>query len=213
MGCRRTEWHIVFIPQIMILLTITVLRNRMAMHSFLTDKLMRVGLNGKSVMPMISGFARARPAIMSSRILRIKKKGCDDLDNTLMSCSARLPVYTMLIAPVFPITKYGGFSTARNGDDGFVSDGVVGPDCIICCQKFIHSTESYFILELPTYRATLEKWPSQWSAKQKYLSGMRQGDHAQYSLALSTWSFRPGCMLSRNKNAPPSEMKAKNGAA
>ncbi len=69
---------LVFVPQIMILFgLITVLEDTgyMARISFLTDKLMRkVGLNGKSVMPMISGFACAVPAIMSARNIENKKE-------------------------------------------------------------------------------------------------------------------------------------------
>ncbi|MCU0395941.1 MAG: ferrous iron transport protein B, partial [Chitinophagaceae bacterium] len=89
----------VFIPQIMILFgLITLLEDSgyMARISFLTDKLMRkVGLNGKSVMPMISGFACAVPAIMSARnIENTKERLLTILVTPLMSCSARLPVFT-----------------------------------------------------------------------------------------------------------------------
>ena len=70
----------VFVPQIMILFgLITLLEDTgyMARISFLTDRLMRgVGLNGKSVMPLISGFACAVPAIMSARTLKTKKNDC-----------------------------------------------------------------------------------------------------------------------------------------
>ena len=71
----------------------------MARISFLTDRLMRrVGLNGKSVMPMISGFACAVPAIMSARNIENRKERLlTILITPLMSCSARLPVYTILI--------------------------------------------------------------------------------------------------------------------
>src|SRR5712672_4829472 len=98
---------LVFVPQIMILFgLITVLEDTgyMARISFLTDKLMRkVGLNGKSVMPMISGFACAVPAIMSTRNIENKKERLlTILITPLMSCSARLPVYTMLIAVAVP---------------------------------------------------------------------------------------------------------------
>ena len=84
---------LVFIPQIMILFgLITVLEDTgyMARISFLTDKLMRkVGLNGKSVMPMISGFACAVPAIMSARNIENKKERLlTILVTPLMSCSA-----------------------------------------------------------------------------------------------------------------------------
>jgi ferrous iron transport protein B len=87
---------LVFVPQIMILFgLITILEDSgyMARISFLSDRLMRsVGLNGKSVMPMISGFACAVPAIMSARSIENKKERLlTILITPLMSCSARLP--------------------------------------------------------------------------------------------------------------------------
>ncbi|MDE3144961.1 MAG: ferrous iron transport protein B, partial [Bacteroidota bacterium] len=104
----------VFIPQIMILFgLITILEDSgyMARISFLSDKLMRkVGLNGKSVMPMISGFACAVPAIMSARNIENKKERLlTILVTPLMSCSARLPVYTILISLVISNKYYFGF--------------------------------------------------------------------------------------------------------
>lgn len=83
----------------------------MARISFLSDKLMRkVGMNGKSVMPMISGFACAVPAIMSARNIENKKERLLTIMVTpLMSCSARLPVFTILIALVIPKTYFIGF--------------------------------------------------------------------------------------------------------
>jgi ferrous iron transport protein B len=100
---------LVFVPQIMILFgLITLLEDTgyMARISFLTDKLMRkVGLNGKSVMPMISGFACAVPAIMTARNIENRKERLLTIMITpLMSCSARLPVFTILIALVIPPT-------------------------------------------------------------------------------------------------------------
>jgi len=104
---------LVFVPQIMILFgLITLLEDTgyMARISFLSDKLMRkVGLNGKSVMPMISGFACAVPAIMSTRNIENKKERLlTILVTPLMSCSARLPVYTILIALAVPKIYYFG---------------------------------------------------------------------------------------------------------
>src|SRR5438045_2267112 len=109
---------LVFVPQIMILFgLVTILEDTgyMARISFLTDKLMRkVGLNGKSVMPMISGFACAVPAIMSTRNIENKKERLlTILVTPLMSCSARLPVYTMLIALVIPNHKVWGFFNSQ----------------------------------------------------------------------------------------------------
>ena len=105
---------LVFVPQIMILFgLITILEDTgyMARISFLSDKLMRkVGLNGKSVMPMISSFACAVPAIMGARNIENKKERLlTILVTPLMSCSARLPVYTILIALVIEEKYYFGF--------------------------------------------------------------------------------------------------------
>jgi ferrous iron transport protein B len=152
---------LVFIPQIMILFgLITVLEDTgyMARISFLTDKLMRkVGLNGKSVMPMISGFACAVPAIMSARSIENKKERLlTILVTPLMSCSARLPVYTMLIALVIPNRQVLGFLSLQ----GIVMMGLyllgVAAALLVSyvAKRFIHSKEkSFFILELPVYRA------------------------------------------------------------
>jgi ferrous iron transport protein B len=151
---------LVFVPQIMILFgLITLLEDSgyMARISFLTDKLMRkVGLNGKSVMPMISGFACAVPAIMSARgIENRKERLLTILITPLMSCSARLPVYTILIGLVVPHRYLFGFL----GLQGLVMMGlyllglVFGLIVSYVAQAFIKIKEkSFFILELPLYR-------------------------------------------------------------
>jgi ferrous iron transport protein B len=152
---------VVFVPQIMILFgIITLLEDTgyMARISFLSDKLMRkVGLNGKSVMPMISGFACAVPAIMSARNIENKKERLLTIMVTpFMSCSARLPVYTILISLVIPEKTYLGFF----GLQGlvmmllYVLGMVMAMLASLVLKWFIKIKEkSYFILELPVYRA------------------------------------------------------------
>ncbi|MGG9970810.1 ferrous iron transport protein B [Ferruginibacter sp. SUN002] len=152
---------LVFIPQIMILFgIITILEDTgyMARISFLTDKLMRkVGLNGKSVMPMISGFACAVPAIMTARNIENRKERLLTIMVTpLMSCSARLPVYTILIALVIPSKLYFGFLSLQ----GLVMMGLYLLGTVLALlvsyvmKFFINIQEkSFFILELPVYRA------------------------------------------------------------
>ena len=152
---------VIFVPQIMILFgLITLLEDSgyMARISFLTDKLMRkVGLNGKSVMPMISGFACAVPAIMSARSIENKKERLLTIMVTpLLSCSARLPVYTILIALVIPKKLVLGMF----GLQGLVMMalyllGTVLAMLVAWVMKwFIKSKErSFFILELPVYRS------------------------------------------------------------
>ncbi len=152
---------IVFIPQIMILFgLITLLEDSgyMARISFLSDRLMRrVGLNGKSVMPLMSGFACAVPAIMAARTIENKKeKLLTILITPLMSCSARLPVYTILIGLVIPSkTVLGVFSL-----QGLVMmllylfSFFVALLVAALFNIFIKvKDKSIFLMELPTYRA------------------------------------------------------------
>lgn len=151
---------LVFVPQIMILFgLITLLEDTgyMARISFLTDKLMRkVGLNGKSVMPMISGFACAVPAVMTARNIENRKERLLTIMVTpLMSCSARLPVFTILISLVIPHKYYLGFLSLQ----GLIMMGLYMLGTVMALivsyimKWFVNIKEkSFFILELPTYR-------------------------------------------------------------
>jgi ferrous iron transport protein B len=152
---------VIFIPQIMILFgLITLLEDTgyMARISFLTDRLMRtVGLNGKSVMQLISGFACAVPAIMSARSIENQKERLlTILVTPLISCSARLPVYVILIGLVIPNNYILGFISLQ----GLVMMGLYLLGLLMAllvsyiAKWFIHIREkSFFILELPTYRS------------------------------------------------------------
>lgn len=152
---------VVFVPQIMILFgLITILEDSgyMARISFLSDRLMRkVGLNGKSVMPMISGFACAVPAIMSTRNIENRKERLLTLLVTpLMSCSARLPVYTILISLIIPEKYYLGVLSLQ----GLVMMGLYLLGLVMALvvsyimKYFVKIQEkSFFILELPIYRS------------------------------------------------------------
>jgi len=152
---------LVFVPQIMILFgIITLLEDSgyMARISFLSDKLMRsVGLNGKSVMPMISGFACAVPAIMGARNIENRKERLlTILVTPLMSCSARLPVYTTITALVIPNNYLFGVLSVQ----GLVLLGMYMAGVVLAlvvsyiANLFIKIKEkSFFILELPMYRS------------------------------------------------------------
>lgn len=151
---------LVFVPQIMILFgLITLLEDTgyMARISFLSDRIMRrVGLNGKSVMPMIGGFACAVPAIMSARNIENKKERLLTIMVTpFMSCSARLPVFTILASMVVPNRNIFGIFSLQ----GLVLMGLYVLGIVIALlvsyvmNLFIKIKEkSFFILELPVYR-------------------------------------------------------------
>ena len=105
---------VVFLPQILLLfLFISLLEDTgyMARAAFLMDRVMsKVGLHGKSFIPLLSSFACAIPGIMATRTIETPKdRLVTILVAPLMSCSARLPVYTVLIAACIPDTRVLGF--------------------------------------------------------------------------------------------------------
>ena len=155
---------VVFIPQIMILFgLITILEDTgyMSRISFLSDRLMRsVGLNGKSIMPLISAVACAVPAIMAARTIENKKeKLITILITPFMSCSARLPVYTVLISLVIPNKFLFGFLSLQ----GLVMMGMylLGFAMSLLTAYVLNliikvKERSIFLMELPVYR--MPRW-------------------------------------------------------
>lgn len=151
----------IFIPQIAILFGfISILEETgyMSRVVFLMDKVMRkVGLNGKSVVPLISGVACAIPAIMSTRTINNWKERTITIFVTpLMSCSARLPVYTILIALIVPDHRFFGLNLQGIALMGLYLLGFVMAITSAWILKMIIKVRerSYLIMELPTYR-----WP------------------------------------------------------
>lgn len=154
----------IFIPQIAILFAFISLLEESGYMSrvvFLMDKIMRkFGLNGKSVVPLMSGVACAIPAIMATRTIdNWKERTITILVTPLMSCSARLPVFTILIALVVPDEKALGFFSLQGlALMGMYLLGFV--TAILSAwlmNKLIKVKErSYLIMELPTYR--IPKW-------------------------------------------------------
>ncbi len=155
---------IIFIPQIVILFAcISILEESgyMARVVFLMDKIMRkFGLNGKSVVPLISGLACAIPAIMATRTIDNWKDRLITIFVTpFMSCSARLPVFTILVALIIPDDKILGFFNYQ----GlvlmalYILGFLAAIFSAMALQFLIKSKErSYLIMELPTYRKP--KW-------------------------------------------------------
>jgi ferrous iron transport protein B len=154
----------VFVPQIALLfMFIAILEDSgyMARVSFIMDKLMRkFGLNGKSVIPLISGVACAVPAIMSTRTIQNKKERLITIMVTpLMSCSARIPVYTLLISMsvpnklVFSVINLQGLVLMGFYLLGFLA--AIGSAKVM--QLIVKAKErSYFIMEMPEYR--MPRW-------------------------------------------------------
>lgn len=153
---------VMFVPQIAFLfLFIGFLEDSgyMARASFIMDKVMRrFGLNGKSVIPLISGTACAVPSIMATRsIPNLKERLITIFILPLISCSARLPVYTLLIAMMYPDDAFLGIFNAK----GLVLFllyllGFVVTLLTAFVLKYLVKTKdtSFFVMELPVYR-----WP------------------------------------------------------
>jgi ferrous iron transport protein B len=151
---------LIFIPQIAILFAFIALLEESGYMSrvvFLMDKIMRkVGLNGKSVVPLISGVACAIPAIMATRNIENWKERLITIFVTpLISCSARLPVYSILIALVIPDETVLGFLNIQGLVLlGLYLLGFVAALLTAYLLKIVIKTgeRSFLIMELPTYK-------------------------------------------------------------
>ncbi len=152
---------VVFIPQIAILfgfLSILEDTGYMSRISYLTDRIMRgVGLSGKSVIPMISGMACAIPAIMATRsIENWRNRLVTILITPFMTCSARLPVYALLISIGIPSRVYLGFINLQGLVLlGMYLLGIIMSMAVAWILKFIIPADgkSLFVMEMPLYRA------------------------------------------------------------
>jgi len=152
---------VIFLPQIIILsLFIALLEDcgYMARAAFLMDKLLsRVGLSGQSFIPLLSSFACAIPGIMATRTIpNTRDRLATMLVAPLMSCSARLPVYTIMIAAFIPATGlFGGFINLQGVTlFAMYALGVVVaiPVTFIVKKTLLKGATPPFILELPSYK-------------------------------------------------------------
>ena len=161
---KGTGSVLVFLPQILLLfLAIGILEDSgyLARAAVIADRTMsRVGLNGKSFIPLLSAYACAVPAIMATRTIESKRdRIATILIAPFMTCSARLPVYTMVIAAFIPSRALlGPFLGTRAA--AMLSLYVLGFLMAVFTARILKSTmlsskDAPFILEMPPYR-----WPS-----------------------------------------------------
>jgi ferrous iron transport protein B len=158
---------LVFLPQILLLfLFIGVLEDSgyLARAALIADRVMRsIGLNGKAFIPLLSAYACAVPAIMATRTIENKRdRLATILVTPFMTCSARLPVYLLLIAAFIPNTYFlHGFLGLRTVVmlslyvAGFVAAFTTAR---LLKSSILKSSETPFILELPQYR--MPTWQS-----------------------------------------------------
>ncbi len=152
---------LVFVPQIALLFFfISILEETgyLSRVVFIMDRLMRpLGLNGKSVVPLMSSVACAIPGVMATRtIADWKERMITILVAPLMSCSARIPVYTLLIALVIPKTRILGiFNLQGLVLFGLYTLGLVAALLVAALLKFILKSrdKGFLMLELPSFKS------------------------------------------------------------
>ncbi|MGJ8564895.1 MAG: ferrous iron transporter B [Alphaproteobacteria bacterium] len=155
---------LVFIPQIVILFAFILALEAsgyMARAAFLVDTLMaKIGLNGRAFIPLLSSFACAIPGIMAARTVENERDRLTTiLIAPLMTCSARWPVYFLIIGALIPASKVGAFSLQGLVAFGLMMVGVVF--ALICAFIFkrtlLKGRASTLLLELPSYKMPVFK--------------------------------------------------------
>ena len=165
---------IVFLPNILILYAfISFMEDSgyMARVAFIMDKLMhKMGLHGKSFIPLVMGFGCNVPAIMSTRIIESNSSRLITiLINPFISCSARIPIYILLAGAFFP--KYGAWV--------FTGLYVLGVLVAVMTARFLRKywfkvDETPFVMELPPYRMPTAKatMRNMWAKAKQYINKM-----------------------------------------
>jgi ferrous iron transport protein B len=165
---------IIFLPNILILFFFISLMEDsgyMARAAFIMDKIMhKVGLHGQSFIPLLMGFGCNVPAIMSTRTIKNRNNRLVTiLINPFMSCSARLPVYVLIISAFFE--EYSGTILFGIYIFGILMAGLVA---IIFKKTMFKTDEVPFVMELPPYRMPTLKNTTQhmWSKGSQYVKKM-----------------------------------------
>jgi len=151
---------VIFLPQILILfLFIIILEDTgyLARTSFLMDRVMRsVGLSGQSVIPMLSSFACAVPSIMATRVIPDRRdRIATILAAPFMTCSARLPIYALLIAAFVPNQSIGWLNLQGLVLFGLYILGILGGlgTALMLKSSALRGPKPHFMLALPEFRA------------------------------------------------------------
>ena len=150
---------IVFLPQIVILFALILALEAsgyMARAAFLMDELMlRVGLNGRAFIPLLSSFACAIPGMMAARTIENERDRLTTiLVAPLMTCSARIPVYTLIIAAFIPNTNVGPFGLQGIVMFGLYLTGVLSAVAVAFLLKrtVTKGVAQPLLMQLPTYK-------------------------------------------------------------
>ncbi len=186
---------IVFLPQILILfLFIIVLEDSgyLARAAFLMDRVMRgVGLSGQSVIPMLSSFACAVPAIMATRVIPDRRdRIATILAAPFMTCSARLPVYALLIAAFVPERSVGWLNLQGLVLLGLYLLGILGGlvTAWVMKRSALRGPKPQFALTLPEFR-----WPNPQTVLIKLMDRakifLRRAGTVIFTVAIIVWAL------------------------
>lgn len=186
---------LVFLPQILILfLFIIILEDSgfLARAAFLMDRVMRgVGLSGQSVIPMLSSFACAVPAIMATRVIPNRRdRIATIMAAPFMTCSARLPVYALLIAAFVPDESIGWFNLQGLVLLGLYLLGIFGGliTAWILKRSALRGPKPHFALALPEFR-----WPNPQTVAIKLLERTRvflkRAGTVIFAVAVLVWAL------------------------
>ena len=164
---------LVFLPNIMILyFFISIMEDSgyMARAAFIVDKLMhRIGLHGKSFIPMVMGFGCNVPAIMATRSIESRKSRLVTIAIIpFMSCAGRLPIFVLFAGAFFPSSP----ATALLGI--YLLGIVLAILSALVLSKFVKDDDLPFVMELPPYRIPTGKaiWRHTWEKGKQYLEKM-----------------------------------------
>lgn len=186
---------VIFLPQILILFTfIIVLEDSgfLARTAYLMDRIMRtIGLSGQSVIPMISSFACAVPSIMATRVIPDRRdRIATILAAPFMTCSARLPVYALLIAAFVPDQSVGWFNLQGLVLFGLYMLGIIGGlgTAWLLKRSALRGPKPAFALALPDFR-----WPNLQTVSIKLWSRavvfLRRAGTVIFVVAIIVWAL------------------------
>lgn len=207
---------IIFLPQILILFLFIILMEDtgyLARAAFLVDRAMRaVGLSGQSVIPLLSSFACAVPAIMATRVIPNRRdRIATILAAPFMTCSARLPVYALLIAAFVPERQIGFLNLQGLVLFGLYLIGIVGGvgTALLLRHSVLRGENPTFILALPEFRV-----PNWRTVGMKLLDRVKVFLHRAgtviFMVAVIVWAL---AYFPRSAEVEANRLEARNAAA
>ncbi len=211
---------LMFVPQIAILFFLIAILEEsgyMARAVFLFDRLLqRFGMNGRSLVSLISGGACAIPAILSTRTIENRKERLITILVTpFISCSARIPVFTVLIAFVVPYKQIAGIFNSQGLMFAalYAGGAIAALGAAWVFKQILPARDmSFLMLELPSYRSP--SWINVWTeVKSKAGAFVTQAGRVIIMIALVLWflaSYGPGVAMQRAEEHAKTEALAQN---